>query len=106
MAEYRPYRVINASAQTRLTQMKLVSSVGLHAAGAADQLVRHANGGAGYSATRASLGPAGWRSLRAVGMDRLVVALAWVDRNFSRSGSSASREAAYPLLVFARPRPR
>ena len=46
MAEYRPYRVINAGAQARLTQVKLVTVSGFIAAGGPDQLASHAAHGA------------------------------------------------------------
>ena len=75
MAEYRPYRVINASAQTRLTQVKLVAVSGFMLMALlinwrVTQLVARAVRLCASAGTRVV------RLLCAVGMDRLVVALA------------------------------
>jgi len=97
MAEYRPYRVINASAQTRLTQIKLVAVSGflliaLLINWRVTQLV------AGLFGYARPLGPA-WFGFYApwewiIWWSRWH----WVDR-FQPIWEFSIREAAYPLLV-------
>ena len=97
MAEYRPYRVINASAQTRLTQMKLVAVSGfmLMALLINWRVTQLVAGRFGYARP---LGPA-WFGFYApwewmVWWSRWH----WVDR-FQPIWEFSIREAAYPLLV-------
>src|SRR5271155_5249148 len=97
MAEYRPYRVINASAQTRLTQIKLiaVSSFLLMALLINWRVTQLVAGQFGYARP---LGPA-WFGFYApwewmVWWSRWH----WVDR-FQPIWEYSIREAAYPLLV-------
>ena len=97
MAEYRPYRVINASAQTRLTQVKLiaVSSFLLMALLINWRVTQLVAGLFGYARP---LGPA-WFGFYApwewmVWWSRWH----WVDR-FQPIWEYSIREAAYPLLA-------
>ena len=97
MAEYRPYRVINASAQTRLTQMKLVAVSGFmlmallinwrvtQLRGAAVRLCASAGTGDGSAFTRHGNGSSGGRAGTG-------------SNTSSRSGNSAS---ARPLIRYS-----
>ena len=99
MAEYRPYRVINASAQTRLTQIKLiaVSSFLLMALLINWRVTQLVAGLFGYARP---LGPA-WFGFYAPW--EWIIWWArwhWVDR-FQPIWEFSIREAAYPLLVIS-----